>query len=254
MRRSQVVAGIVFYGGLLMLMAAILAQFLDEVLPGGLARRVGFNSEGFTLALMVAAWIQFARTRLAGSRREWSVTPAVGLACAAVGIALLATDLPSRFRTLNETFLAAAIVLPYLQLPRPLPRWVPIAFSGSVFAVVVFFSHTEFVTGLAETLGVLILLPLAVDVFDRRIVDPSAPGSPAMRYGFYAALVLVPTTLSALERTLDVDGVLGAATRYGVRLHESFVCVLLVVIFFAVLRRLDRRRAPERGLAGALSH
>lgn len=234
MRRGRVVMGVVFYGGLLLLMAAILLQLLDNVLPNGLARRIGFNSEGFVLALMIAAWIQFARPRLTDSKSQWPVTLAVGLACVAVGVALLATDLPPRFRTLNETFLAAGVVLPYLQLRRPLPPWVPIAFSAAVFAAIVFFSHTELVTGLAETLGVLVLLPLAVDVYDRGILDSKALTSPTVRYGFYAALVIVPVTLSILERKLDIGGVFGDVTRYGVRLHESFICILLVSLYFAV--------------------
>jgi hypothetical protein len=245
MRRIRA-AHIVFYGGLLLLMTSILLQFLGDVLPAGLAARVGFNSEGYVLALVVAAWIQFARPRLAEHGQEWPVTLTAGLACLAGGIALLATDLPSRFRTLNESLLAASVVLLYVQLRRPLPRWVPIALSGGIFAVTVFFSHTALITGLAEMLGVLILVPLAVDVFDRGILDPEARTSPAMRYGFYAALAAVPTAFMILERTVDAGGVFGAATRYGVRMHEAFVGVLLVVLFFAVLRALRDREATFR--------
>src|SRR5688500_13359197 len=102
MSRASTALRVAFYGGLLLLMAAILLELLGGVLPDGLARRIGFNSEGYTLALMVAAWIEFVRPRLLGSRRQWPVTLGVSLACAAIGIALLSTDLPSRFRTLNE--------------------------------------------------------------------------------------------------------------------------------------------------------
>ncbi|MCW2633887.1 MAG: hypothetical protein JWQ99_254 [Blastococcus sp.] len=254
MRRGQVIAGIVFYGGLVLLMASILLQFLADVLPDGTARRIGFNSEGFVLALIVAGWIQFARPRLRRSRTEWPATLLVGLVLVAVGVGLLVTDLPSRFRTLNETFLAAGLVVPYLQLPRPLPRWVPLAISGTFFAVIVLFSRTELVTGLAETLGALVLLPLAVDVFDRHILDADARPSGG-RYGFYAALVLVPITFSVLERVLDPGGVLHPITRYGVRLHESFICVVLVVAYFAVLRAVQNRASSGRHSvpAGALA-
>lgn len=251
MRRDRV-AEIVFYGGLLLLMTAILLQFLDELLPAGLATRVAFNSEGYTLALILGAWIQFARPRLTGDRRAWAITPAAGLACSAIGLALLASDLPSRFRTLNETFLAVAVAVLYLQVRRPLPRWVPIAISGGIFAVVVLFSQTALITGLAEMLAVLILLPLAVDVFDPEILNPDAPAPRALRYGFYAALAIVPTTFMALERTVDVGGVFGAATRYGVRMHEGFVGVLLLVVFFAVLRGLRNREVTSRR-AGVLA-
>jgi len=234
MRPGRMAMGILFYVGLAAVIAAILSGVLDDVLPQRLARRISINSEGFTLALLLALWIQFARPRLAGSRRQWPVTLAVALGCATVGLLLLASELPSRFRTLNEAFLAAGVVVTYLQLRRPLPRWLPIALSAGILAVTVLGARTELITGLAETLGVLILLPLAVDVFDRGILDPQARPSAAMRYGWYAFLVIVPITFSVLERTVDAGGAFGDVTRYGVRMHESFICILLVLVYFTV--------------------
>ena len=246
-------AEFVFYGGLLLVMAAVFLQLLGDLLPGDLGRSVGFNSEGYTLALLMAAWIQFVRPRLAGSRREWWLTGGAALLCAAVGLALLASDLPSRFRTLNEAFLAAGLAILYLQPRRPLPRWLPVLLSGTVLAVILLFGQTELLTGIAESLGVILLLPVAVDVFDRRVLEPHARTSPALAYGFYVALAALIAALTLLER-LHLGGDLGATIHYVHRMQESFVCVLLVLGYFAVLRALRpsggepaelRTRTPE---------
>lgn len=238
MRRSRLIA-VIFYGGLLVLLAAIVFKVLGDVLPKTLARKIGGDSEGFVMALTIGAWIQFVRPRLAGSTWEWPVTLAVALAFVAVGVALRASDLPGQIKTLNEAFMAGALVA-YLQPRRPVPRWLPIAIALVTLAVIVFASHTQLVTDLAEALGVVILLPLTVDIFDREILDPSAPISPAMRYGWYAALVIVPLAFTVSHRAVDVDGAFNATTRYGIRLQESFVCLLLVVGYFA-LRRIVHR-------------
>jgi hypothetical protein len=69
--RSAKIVNLFFYGGLLVVMAAIFLQLLADLLATGLGRSVGFNSEGYTLALIIAAWIQFARPRLIRSGQQW---------------------------------------------------------------------------------------------------------------------------------------------------------------------------------------
>ena len=241
MRRRHVVVSVVFYVALGAVVAGVLLVVLDDVLPRRIATRIGFNSEGLLLALLIAAWIQFARPRLAGTRREWAVTGAVAAACVALAVLLLMTDFPSRFKTLNETFLAAALLIPYLQLHRrPSPR-IAALLSLGVLAVMVLGGRTEIVTDLAEMLGALLLAPLAFDAVDRGILDPQARTSRALRYAWYAALVVVPVTLSVLQHGQVFSGPAGDVTRYGVRLHESFVFILLVELYFAVA--LGRRGA-----------
>jgi hypothetical protein len=237
---------VVFYGGLALLLASILFQWLIRIAPDAVASRLGHNSEGYLAALAVAGWIQYARPRLTGVRREWVVTGVVAAVSLAIGLALLASDLPSRWRTLNETFLALALLLPYLQLRRPLPRAVPIGIAAVLFGAVVAFESTAAVTDLAEALGILILAPVAVDLVDRGILDPAARTSPRARWLWYAALVAAPIALSVLEYRIGVDGVLGVAVRYGVRVTEAFVCLLLVQLYLAVgLGRTGRRAAPS---------
>ena len=250
--RGKRILPVVFYGGLALLLASILFQWLGKIAPDAIATRVGHNSEGYLAALVVAAWIQYVRPRLSGHRAEWVVTALAAAVALAVGLALLASDLPSRWRTLNETFLALALLLPYLQLRRPLPRAVPIGIAVVLFGAVVAFESTAAVTDLAETFGILILAPVAFDLVDRGILDPTARTSTRTRWLWYVALAVVPIVLSVLEYQVGVDGVAGVAVRYGVRVTEAFVCLLLVEVYLAVLLgRTGRRDAAPAPAAVA---
>jgi hypothetical protein len=253
--RGRRILPVVYYGGLALVLASILLQLLAEVAPAPVASRVDHNSEGYLAALVVAGWIQYARPRLTGHRREWAVTGLVATVSLVAGLLLFASDLPSRFRTLNETFLALALLLPYLQLRRPLPRVLAAVLAVGPFAVVVAFESTASVTDLAETFGLLILAPIGLDLVDRGILDPEARTSSRARWLWYAVVVAVPVTLSVLEYRVGVDGVAGVAIRYGVRVNEAFICLLLVELYLAVGLGWTGRRAARAApvLAGSTS-
>ncbi len=225
--RSTVIT-VAFFGALLTVVAGVLLELASLVLPEGLAARIGRNSEGLVLALLLAGWIGFARPALAGRPGQWRPTVLAAAGCLAVGVALLLSDLPSRFRTLNESFLAAALLLPYLQARRPLPPRLAAGLSLAVLVLVVAFNRTGAVTGLAESLGVLLLAPIAFDLVDRQILDPSARVARGLRAGWYAFLIVTPVVLSLLQGRLDPGGLAGEGLRYGARLTEAFVCLLLV--------------------------
>ena len=59
-----------------------------------------------------------------------------------------------------------------------------------------------------------------------------------------STLVLVPVALSVLEYQIGVDGILGVAIQYGVRVTEAFVCLLLVELYLAVGLGWTGRRRP----------
>lgn len=247
MRPSSTAVSAVFYVAGTVTVAAVLADVLSAVLPDGLAVRIAHNSEGLVLALLLAAWIQFARPRLAGASREWRITALVAVGCVVVGAGLLLTDLPSRFRTLNEAFLAAAVVIPYLQVRRPLPAGLAPALAAAVLVVVGSTHRTELTTALAEAAGVLLLVPLAFDVVDRGILDPEGRTSPRTRLAWYVFLVAAPAAFAVLQYGVGVTGGAGEVIRYAVRITEAFVCLLLVELFFAVgLGRTGRRAAGVR--------
>ena len=103
-----------------------------------------------------------------------------------------------------------------------------------MFAVIVVGQRTQAITDLAETLGMLMLAPIGFDVVDRGILDPKARTSTALRYGWYAFLVVAPIAFSVLEHGIGFEGAIGEATRYAVRIHEAFLFMLLVELYFAV--------------------
>jgi hypothetical protein len=225
---------------LVAIMVGVLIPFLP--LPHALAGRVAHNSEGFLLALILIPWIQFLRPRLAGSRAQWVVTVVVAVALLAVGILLISSDLPSRFRTLNESFLAAAALVPYVQARRPLPRGAAVVLPVLAVLVALLFDHNDEITDLAEVWGALVLVPIGLDLVDRGILEPTARTSRPLRYSWYAFLVVVPIGFSVLEARLH----LGGFVHYVGRCYEDFIAALLISLFLAVvLGRTGRARADE---------
>ena len=237
-----------YYGLLAGALVAILLQLLPPVLPDAVAGTVARNSEGLLLALVVSLWIQWARPWLTGRRREWALTGLVAAACAVAGVLLLLSDLPSRVRTLNETFLAATALLPWLQLRRPLPRAVAVGAPLALLAAVVLLNRTALVTDLAETLGALLLFPVALDVVDRGILDPRAITRVAARWGWYVGLVAAPAVFSLLQYDVVLSGLPGEAVRYLVRITEAFVCLLVVELWFAVVLGRTGRSPASPGV------
>jgi hypothetical protein len=234
MCKRRVAWGVIFYGGLVAVITGILVEIFPKFLPGAVADRISQNSEGFVMALIIALWIQFVMPRLSGAPREWLITLVVALFFLAVGVFLLATHLPSKYKTLNETFLAAALLIPYVQIRRPLPSRLPILLSVALLAVIIVGHRAQAITDLAETLGILVLAPIGFDVVDRGILDPKARTSTALRYGWYAFLIVAPIAFSVLEYGIGFEGAVGEATRYAVRIYEAFLFMLLVELYFAV--------------------
>src|SRR5690349_1588876 len=79
-RGWRIAAAWVYYGGLSVLMILIITKVLKEdILPGTVGRHISNDSEGYVLALVLAAWIEFVRPRLAVRRAEWAVTAAAAV-------------------------------------------------------------------------------------------------------------------------------------------------------------------------------
>jgi hypothetical protein len=239
---------LIVYAMLAALLLGTLLEVWSDVLPESVASRINRNSEGFLAALLLALWIQFVRPRLRTEAYRWPVTVAAAGASAAVAFLLLASDLEPRFRTLNETYFAVALLLPYIQLRRPLrSRWLPAALSGGLLLVTVAANRTGIVTELAESIGLWLLLPVGLDLVDRGILDRTAQTSRPLRVAWYAALVAVPVLFSALSPYVPDDGQADVSAeveagytlveeflRYGSRITEAFVCMLVLHLYFAV--------------------
>lgn len=243
------VLAIAYYGVLLVAMTTILTDTLGLVLPADLARRIGFNSEGYVLALVLGAYLQFGLPRLRGSVR-WTIALLAAGISLAIALGLFTTDLPSRFKTLNEAFFALAVVLPYVTLTRPLHRW-PVLASAAMLAAIVFGVVTSpgesVVVLLAETFAVLVLTPLAFDIVDRGILDAAARTSAGLRYCWYAGLILIPVVVVLLGNDARTGGGFGEVLEYVGRTHEAVLGLLLVQLYFAVaLRRTGRPTGSGR--------
>ncbi len=244
--KSRLVTGltVVFYAGLTALLLSVITKALPHVLPHPVATRIAHNSEGYAGALILAAWIQYVRPRLRGTARQWPVTLAVAAALFAIGLFLALTSLPGTVKTLNEAFFATAVVIPYVQLNRPLPRRLAAGLSLAVLIVIVVGHRTKVITKVAETFAIVLLVPVGLDLVDRGILDARARTSTAARWGWYALLALAPIVFSVLQYRIHDHGALEVATRFAVRTTEAFVLMLLVELYFTV--GLDRTGGGSR--------
>ncbi len=240
-----------YYGGLALVLALILLQLLDEVVGAKLAAHIGHNSEAYLAALVLSAWIQYARPRLAGSRAEWPVALLVGTVMLVIGIALIQTHLPSRFRTLNEAFIALAVLIPYVQARRPVSRVLSYGLPAVVLLLVLVVGDRGLVRDLAETATMLILVPIGLDLVDRGILQSDAVTSVRARWAWYAALVLIPIVFVALRRGAHVGGWAGNRLLYSQRGLEGYLAAFIIEIYFAVfLGWVGRRLTPAHRRSG----
>ena len=240
-----------YYGGLALVLALILLQLLDEVLGKRLATHIGHNSEAYLAALVLSAWIQYVRPRLAGRRAEWPTALLVGVIMLVIGIALVQTHLPSRFRTLNEAFIALGILIPYVQARRPLNRIVSYLLPGVVLLLVLVVGDRGVVRDQAESAAMLILIPIGLDLIDRGILQSDAVTSVRVRWSWYAALVLIPIVFVALRKGAHVDGWAGNRMLYSQRGLEGYIATFFIEVYFAVfLGWVGRRVTPAHRRSG----
>lgn len=224
------------YGGLALLLLLIIPGVLDTLISPRLAGRIAYNSEGYLFALVLAAWIQFVLPRLRGGARvPWGLMH--GAVWALIGVGLLASDLPSRVVTLNEPAFALALLIPYVSIPRPLPRWVrgavPVLVGVTVWAVG--WAPQSWVIDQAETFGFVVLAMLTLDFFDRELLDAEAQVNRALRWGWYGFMILEPVVVSLIGTQARSGGTASAlALEYLGRIHESFIGVLLVALMLHV--------------------
>lgn len=230
-----------FYGGLTLLLLLIVTALLPQILPPGLARRVAYNSEGYLFAVVLAAWLQFGMPRLSDqARMRWAL--ALGVLWLLIGIGLVLSDLPSRIRTLNESALALAFLIPYVTLPRPLPRWTLLSVPAMIAMVVwgVTQDPQGWIVDQAETFGFLILAVLTFDLIDRTLLEPRRMTRSWALWAWYGFMVIEPVIVSALGTEMRGDtGAMAQTLQWLGRIHESFVGVLLVAL---VLRLSPVRR------------
>ncbi|HLR97895.1 MAG TPA: hypothetical protein VK053_25470 [Jiangellaceae bacterium] len=250
-----------FYAGFALLLGLILTDTLRDIIPKGIAVRIGYNSEAYLFILVLAAWIQYVRPALvAGSdRRRWGWTLAAAALCAMVSIWLITVDpneVPYRIKTLNETTVALTLILPYVTLRRPLPRAVlaavPVLVAMTVWGVVT--SPDGLIVDLAESFGFWILAVLAFDLIDRGILDPGSTTNARVRWVWYAVLAAEPIVVSAVGTEARAGGGIVAETLFWLgRVHESFIGIVVVSVYFAVIHGRTGRTENSRTSASVPS-
>jgi len=242
MREARVVSA-VYYGGLLLLVALILSLSLDALLPEQIARPVSRNSEGLVMALLLSAWIQFARPTLHGPH-GWPVVAAASAGCLAVAALLLVDGIPTQFRTLNEAFFALAVLVPYVQIARPLPvaAW---ALPAVALIAPVVGADSDLAVTLAETFAFLLLVPLALDLADRSILEPNRPRRPVTVAAWLVVVVAVPVVLH-LVRPDDPQNLVEEVVRYLTRTTEAYAAVVVLHLSFSFLRPAAERLGHRR--------
>ncbi len=230
------------------LLVLVVAKVLPHLLPLKVAKHIGSDSEGYVLALLLPAWLQYARPRLWGRAAQWPVTIVAAAAMFAVFRVLYRThSIVGTVRTLNETFFALAALLLYVQSRRRPRPSVAVGLSVLLAALVVLFERTALAqldTNLAEGTIMLVLAPAVLDAVDRDVLG-SGEVSWLRRSLLLAALAVVPLVVIALRHAglpgwaHDVDG-------YVARAQEAFVGMWMVVAYLGLHRALDRpaRRAP----------
>jgi hypothetical protein len=232
--RTRQATTVAFYSVLGVLLLAILLKVLPAVLPDLIAGRIARNSEGILLALLLAPWIQFVRPRLAGAPAQWQITLGVSAVSLGIGIVLFLTDPINQVKTLNESFLAAAVLIPYIQLRRPLPLALPVGLSLGLLALILVAHSTSVITLTAEGLGALVLVPIGLDVVDRGVLDPSARTVTWQRLAWYAFLLLGPLIFWRTNNGATLQGGLNELITYAGRTTEIFLCLLALHFYFAV--------------------
>lgn len=249
---------LVFCGVLFIILLAIVTGIVKTALPGAVSSKISYNSEGYLYSLVMIPWIFYVARPQRG--RLWSVL-AVGLGAAwvALGLWLLNSSMPNAVKTLNEPALALGFLVPYVALRRPLSRGIAAGFVVGVLTVIALgiraarpedqmkMESSNWVVSLGETVMLVLLTVIALDLVERWILLPSAKKrASAHRTLFYSVLVLTPVVVSMLGRTARVGNEIHSMVlNYLGRVHEAFVGVLLLCVFFLLAEWLDARRQPE---------
>jgi hypothetical protein len=250
MNGSARVRVVVFYAAFLALLVLIVTKHLGDLLPHGLTNQIGHNSEGYAVAVVACAWVQWVLPESIRRAVSWQAALVGGVACLAVAIVFKTAGLPSTIGTLNEAFFGLAFVLPYVHIPGRV-RWAGV-FSIALVVALLIGHDTSVVQKGAEAWVVIVLAPLGLDVFDRGLLDPPARNGHLLRLAWLAALVVVPLLVALLDGHLGHGHVEGIRD-YLAKANEAFVGLFIVHAYFGYWATEARPRIGPRA-GGGLRH
>lgn len=220
-----------FYAVVLLVQLALVTRVQFAFLPERLAGQIGHNSEVLGLTLLICSVLQFARPWAAASQRLMRTILVFAVLMGIYLIMHFAVSAPT-VATLDECFSGAAYVWLYAMLPKR-ARIVPVVMGVVLLAIVVFYD-TTFIIEQAESLIPLLIAPLALDVADRTILDPTLPDRPGVRVVWIVILAVIGLTLMVAARWArqDLDSWFTLFIDYGQRASEAYWAWILVHLYF----------------------
>jgi len=227
---------VAYFSAMSLILLALVSNAQKRLLPQGLANHVGHNSEVLVLGILLVAAI-LSRRHTPPMPTAWLIVVAIGLGL--LGLLVLYAPAPGTVKTLNEPLFAGAALWIYVLRRRRL--LVAAAWSVSLLVVVVIGYQTTVVTMQAESVAALMLAPVSLSLTDRRLLDPSAPDRPALRWSMICFLLLTPVLLDVLKRATHPSGMWVEILRYPSRGAEGFWGLALAQLYFVVARRLSER-------------
>lgn len=229
---------VAFFAAMAVVLLLLVTKAQTHFLPAGLATRIGHNSEVFALAIFSTAAL-LARRRVPPAP-VW-VHVAVAVVLVALGFFVFYGPVGPTVKTLNEPIFASAVLWLYVVPRRPIPLvWVAAVVLAAVIAVGY---HTSLITLQAENLVVLVLAPLVFDLTDRRLLDPTAPERPVLRWAMIAFLLLFPVVLIAFLKSEPLPGFTADFAKYCSRGTEAFWGLAVIELYFVVRLWLERSGA-----------
>jgi hypothetical protein len=232
--RKPWVRSVVFFIAVAIVAAMTIRHDFAKFLPAALATEIGHNREALGLALLLCPVIQWFRPWASRQRYPMVLAVVLGVALFAFGRWMeFHSGWASDYTTFSESFYGAGVLTIYVQPRRPL-RWGP-WLSALVLAVIVVFFKTGWVLDQAEDLVMIMLGPVAFDLFDRRILDRSAPDNKRLRAGWVVALVAAWFVLWRLAKVVrpDLHGPVDYGIDYGYRAAEAYWGIWLVHVYFS---------------------
>lgn len=224
---------VAFYSVLTLVLLLIVTGALPALLPGGVASRIGHNSESLLFAIAFCAVAQFLLPWLRHRRwSPWLVTVPGAVVCFGFGTFLINSSWPATLVTLNEPVIATGFMLLYASVRRPF-RYAA-AVAAALLAFIIVFFHTSFVLDQAESLVPALLAPLALDVFDRTILEPWRKPKAGLRLLWMSFLAVVALGLMAAAPWArgDLHGPFRLGIDYGQRAAEAYWGWLIVHLYF----------------------
>lgn len=217
-RGGSLPLALAFYAALTMALVVLALELQQDVLPQGIATRVGRNSEALLFALLVAVAVDATPPGPRTARTRALLLGAAGLLLV-LGFLLGRSALPGTVATLNEAMIGGGLICAYLVPSRPW-RGAPWTMAVTLLFIVLLFD-SDLVLNQAESLVPFLLAPVALDGVERSTLRPTEPDRPLLRlawmafltFTLLAAMAAAPWARESLDDalTLGVDYVQRAA-------------------------------------------